>query len=306
MAVSSSGSGTCTHTASSHAVASEFGAGPVSAQVTSRAPTTLKRIGFDIENPQFLSGTAYFDHLANDVRQWDLLVSPNPFSTPLFRQAFRYQGEIAETGYPRDDILSRPEAAELARQVRARLGLPEGKKIALYAPTWRDNQVYASGKRYRFDLRLDLEQAWKTLGDDWVILVRGHHQSADDVPAGLRPGFALNVSAYPDITELYLVSDVLVTDYSSAMFDFAVTGRPMVFFTYDLADYRDNLRGFYFDFAAEAPGPLLATSTEVTDALASLDTTRTHYGERYERFQAKFCPLDDGQAASRICDRVFG
>ena len=78
----------------------------------------------------------------------------------------------------------------------------------------------------------------------------------------MRDGFALNVTAYPDITELYLVSDILVTDYSSAMFDYAVTGRPILFFTYDLAEYRDSLRGFYFDFEAEAPGPLLADSAE--------------------------------------------
>jgi CDP-glycerol glycerophosphotransferase len=89
------------------------------------------------------------------------------------------------------------------------------------------------------------------------------------------------------------------------MFDFAVTGRPMLFFTYDLADYRDNLRGFYFDFEAEAPGPLLATSTEVIDALAALDQVAAGYREPYERFATKFCPLDDGQAGARICDRVF-
>src|ERR1700750_2456285 len=105
---------------------------------------------------------------------------------------------------------------------------------------------------------LDLERAWGGPGGDPVSLIRGHHHNADDVPAGMRDGFALNVTAYPDITELYLVSDVLVTDYSSAMFDYAVTGRPILFFVYDLAEYRDSLRGFYFDFGAGAPGPLLA------------------------------------------------
>jgi CDP-glycerol glycerophosphotransferase len=268
--------------------------------------TVLKRIGFDVENPQFISGTAYFDHLARDVAQWDLLLSQNPFATPLMRRAFRYEGEILESGYPRDDVMRRPEAAAVADSVRARLGLPSDKRVALYVPTWRDNQVYANGKRYRFDLRLDLEQAYAALGDDYVLLVRGHHQMADDVPAGLRPGFALNVTAYPDISELYLVSDVLVTDYSSAMFDFAVTGRPMLFFTYDLADYRDNLRGFYVDFEAEVPGPLLETSSEVIAALADLDSVAGKYASQYERFVATYCPLDDGTAGARVCDRVFG
>ena len=268
--------------------------------------TLLKRIGFDIENPQFISGTAYFDHLAADVAQWDLLLSPNPFSTPLMRRAFRYDREIGEFGYPRNDVLRRPDSEAVAAAVRSRLGLPAGKKVVLYAPTWRDNQVYANGRRYRFDMRLDLEQAWKALGPDYVFLIRGHHHMADDVPTGMRPGFAMNVTAYPDISELFLVADVLVTDYSSVMFDYAVTGRPMLFFTYDLAEYRDNLRGFYFDFEAEAPGPLLSSSAEVIDALAAVDASASSYREQYERFVSRFCSLDDGKAAARVCDRLFG
>jgi CDP-glycerol glycerophosphotransferase len=267
--------------------------------------TPLKRIGFDIANPQFIMGRAYFDHLARDVAQWDLLVSQNPFSTPIMRRAFRYDGEICESGYPRNDLLHRPDAPHLAARVRERLGLPEGKRVVLYAPTWRDNQVYSNGRRYRFDMRLDLERAYNALGQDHVFLIRGHHQMADDVPAGMRPGFALNVSAYPDITELYLVADVLVTDYSSAMFDYAVTGRPMVFFAYDLAEYRDNLRGFYFDFEAEAPGPLLETSADVIAAVNDVDSVARTYRDAYHRFASRFCPLDDGKAAARICDRLF-
>jgi CDP-glycerol glycerophosphotransferase len=266
--------------------------------------TPLKRIGFDITNPQFISGTAYFDHLARDVAQWDLLLSPNPFSTPIMRGAFRYGGEIGEYGYPGNDLLGRG-TAETAARVRARLGLPAGKRVVLYAPTWRDNQVYANGRRYRFDMRLDLERAWRELGEDHVFLIRGHHHNADDVPAGMRDGFALNVTAYPDITELYLVSDVLVTDYSSAMFDYAVTGRPILFFTYDLAEYRDSLRGFYFDFEAEAPGPLLADSAGVIEAVRDVDAVAAEHRDAYQRFTARFCPLDDGKAGARVCDRVF-
>jgi CDP-glycerol glycerophosphotransferase len=267
--------------------------------------TPLKRIGFDIEQPQFISGVSYFDQLADDVAKWDLLLSPNPFSTPIMRRAFRYDGEIYESGYPRNDVLRSGDAGLVAAAVRRRLGLPDGKRVVLYAPTWRDNQYYASG-RYRFDFRLDLERAWQELGDDYVILVRGHHHMADDVPAGPRPGFAINVTGYPDISELFLVSDVLITDYSSVMFDFAPTGRPILFFTYDLEQYRDNLRGFYFDFEATAPGPLLATSDEVLAAVKDADTVAAAYRDRYAAFAAKFCPLDDGKAGARACDKIFG
>ncbi len=265
--------------------------------------TPLKKIGFDIGRPQFASGTAYFERLAGDVAKWDILLSQNPFSTPIMRRAFRFDGEICEYGYPRNDVLSR--GAPLAGQVRRRLGIPDGKRVVLYAPTWRDNQFYASG-RYRFDLRLDLERAWEVLGPDHVILIRGHHHFANDVQAGARRVFALNVTGYRDISELFLISDVLITDYSSAMFDFAVTGRPMLFFTYDLAQYRDQLRGFYFDFEAEAPGPLLASSEEVLAAVKDTGAAVAGYGAAYQAFAAKYCPLDDGKAGARVCDRLFG
>jgi CDP-glycerol glycerophosphotransferase len=264
--------------------------------------TPLKRIGFDIGRPQFASGSAYFDRLAGDIAKWDLLLAQNPFSTPIMRRAFRYDGEICESGYPRNDVLSR--GGERAAQIRERLKVPNGKRVVLYAPTWRDNQFYASG-RYRFDMRLDLDRAWQALGADHVILVRGHHHLANDVPAVGRPGFVLNVTAYPDIAELFLISDVLITDYSSVMFDFAATGRPMLFFTYDLAHYRDQLRGFYFDLAAEAPGPLLATSGEVIAALRDVKGVAADHQAAYAAFAAKYCPLDDGKAAARVCDRLF-
>ncbi len=264
--------------------------------------TPLKRIGFDVEHPQFVSGAAYFGHLADDVAKWDVLLSQNPFSTPILRRAFRFDGEIAETGYPRNDVLARDRG--LAGEIRRNLRIPAGKRVVMYAPTWRDNQYYASG-RYRFDLRLDLGRARLALGTDHVLLLRGHHQMAADVPAGTGDGFTIDVTAYPDIAELFLITDVLITDYSSVMFDFASTGRPMLFFTYDLALYRDRLRGFYVDFEAEAPGPLLSASEEVLAAVRDVDGVSGGYAQAYAAFAAKYCPLDDGKAAARVCDRLF-
>ncbi len=113
------------------------------------------------------------------------------------------------------------------------------------------------------------------------------------------------MTRYPDIADLYLISDVLITDYSSAMFDFAVTGRPMLFFTYDLERYRDQLRGFYFDFEADAPGPLLSTTTEVIGALREIDQVARAHRAAYDAFSSRFCALDDGQAAARVVDRLL-
>lgn len=268
--------------------------------------TPLKRIGYDIGEPAMASGRRYFDYMAADVAQWDLLLSPNPFSTPIFRHAFRFAGEICETGYPRDDALvTAAAAADPATGIRQRLGLPPGKRVAMYVPTWRDHRRDASG-RYLLDFKLDLAAASRRLGAGWVLLIRGHHLMAHGIPATTIPGFTLDVTGYPDIGDLLTVTDVLITDYSSVMFDFAPTGRPMVFFTYDLDEYRDQIRGFYFDFEAQAPGPLLATSAEVVAALADIDAVAARYEQAAAAFSAKFGPLDDGKAAARACDRIFG
>ncbi len=268
--------------------------------------TPLKRIGYDIGEPAMASGRRYLDYMAADVAQWDMLLSPNPFSTPIMRRAFRFAGEIAETGYPRDDALVTAAAAgDPATAVRERLGLPPGKRVAMYVPTWRDNQHDASG-RYLLDFRLDLAAASRRLGAEWVLLIRGHHLMAGGIPAATIPEFTFDVTGYPDIGDLLLVTDVLVTDYSSVMFDFAPTSRPMLFFTYDLEQYRDQIRGFCFDFEAEAPGPLLATSSDVVAALADIDSVAAKYHQAAAAFAARFCPLDDGKAAARACDRIFG
>ncbi|MGH3265590.1 MAG: CDP-glycerol glycerophosphotransferase family protein, partial [Trebonia sp.] len=263
--------------------------------------TTLKRIGFDVEDPRFISGATYLRRLAADVARWDLLLSPNPFSTAALTQAFRYAGEVRETGYPRNDVLSSADRDEIAARVRNRLGLPAGKRVVLYAPTWRDDRNVHSG-RYRFDLALDVAAAREALGEDHVLLLRGHHIMANDVTAGDSGGFCIDVTGYPEIADLYLLADVLITDYSSAMFDFAATGKPILLFTYDLEHYRDELRGFYFDFEEQAPGPLLRTSQDVITALRDIDPITERYRSRYADFVARYCPLDDGKASARAIE----
>jgi CDP-glycerol glycerophosphotransferase len=116
----------------------------------------------------------------------------------------------------------------------------------------------------------------------------------------------LDVSRFPDATELLIAADVLVTDYSSLMFDFAVTGRPMVFFTPDLEDYRDQIRGFSIDFEADAPGPLLRTTEEVVEALRDIEAVTRAHAEQYDQFVASYCSLSDGAASARVVEAIFG
>ena len=256
----------------------------------------LKRIAFDIERPRFAGAGKYLDDLRRDVASWDYLVTPNSFSTPVFRRAFRFDGEVLETGYPRNDVLLSPERDAIRTRTRARLGIREDQTAVLYAPTWRDSAEFPAG--------LDLPGLAAQLGDGFAVLVRAHHLVTRPASFGDAPRLT-DVSGRDDPAELYLAADVLITDYSSAMFDFAVTGKPILFFTYDLDAYRDDLRGFYFDFEREAPGPLLSDTREVTAALQDLAGVRDRARPAYERFRARFCHLDDGGASARVVEAVF-
>ncbi len=264
--------------------------------------TPLKRLGFDVSEIQ---GTvrSFGRNWDEQVDNWQYVLSPNRFSTPILRKAYAIHGEMLETGYPRNDALAGADREAATRALRTRLGLPEGKRVVLYAPTYRDHVIDNRG-RYRLDLHLDIGALRRAVGDDTIVLFRKHHYIADAVPT-TSDGFVRDVSSYPDGTELMLAADVLVTDYSSMMFDFANTGRPMLFFTYDLDTYEEEIRGFYFDFAAKSPGPLLRTTAQLAEALRDLEGMRAEYEPRYREFRDTFCELDDGGAAARVVDRVF-
>jgi CDP-glycerol glycerophosphotransferase (TagB/SpsB family) len=258
--------------------------------------TPLKRIHHDVP-----SRRQQWADADRDVERWDLLLAQNRVSTELLPQAFGFRGPVRATGYPRNDLLTGPGRDRVRAAVRAALGIGEGTTAVLYAPTWRDDLVLDGAGPRDFDLPLDLEDVTARLGRDHVLLLRLHQMVRDrlDVP----PGSAVrDVSNHPDVGELYLAADVMVTDYSSAMFDYAVTGKPLLHFTYDLDEYRDRLRGFYFDLADVAPLPLLSTSAEVVDALAEIDTLAAATADRYARFRETFCSLDDGAATGRVLD----
>jgi CDP-glycerol glycerophosphotransferase (TagB/SpsB family)/glycosyltransferase involved in cell wall biosynthesis len=260
----------------------------------------LKRIGHDLAgNPKAVR--EYRGVLRQPSENWQYVVSPGAFATPILHRALSPNAQVIETGLPRTDVLFRPDRDRLAENVKLRLGLPADKRVLLYAPTYRDHLGARDG--YRFGPLLDMAVLRSALGEDDVLLFRKHRSMVGALP--VEAGGFFDVSAFPDATELLLAVDVLLTDYSSAIFDFASTNRPMVFFAPDLETYRDTIRGFSIDFEADAPGPLLRTTDDVLDALRDLDAVGASFRERYERFVATYCALADGRAASRVVERVF-
>jgi CDP-glycerol glycerophosphotransferase (TagB/SpsB family) len=262
--------------------------------------TPLKRIHNDV----LWAPEGRLAYLEQDIARWDLLLSPNTASTERLRRAFGFTGPIHETGLPRNDLLSSPRRDQVRATVRADLGIGEDQKVVLYTPTWRDDLVFNKTGPQDFDFPVDLDDFAEQLGGGHVLLLRLHNMVMDrlDIAEG---SVVRDVCGHPDIRDLYLAADLLVTDYSSTMFDFAITGKPLLFFTYDLDYFRDELRGFYFDLAEVAPTPLLATSKELVQAIADIDVLTAEHAQRYARFRETFTHLEDGSATERVLDLLF-
>jgi CDP-glycerol glycerophosphotransferase len=226
--------------------------------------------------------------------RWDALLAQNPYSAEIFRSAYAMRRPIWQEGYPRNDVL---HSDGRAAAVRAAVGIPNGARVVLYAPTWRDDRT----EMVDF---VDLAAFARDLDAGHVVLARGHSRTLahghDLEGAGL-----IDVTSYPDMADLLLVADVLVTDYSSVMFDFAGTGRPIVFFTPDLAHYSADLRGFYFDLLAEAPGPVVSTREELLAAILAAADGQPEYADRAAAWRERFTPRDDGAAGRRVVERML-
>jgi CDP-glycerol glycerophosphotransferase len=231
-----------------------------------------------------------------ESQKWDMLISPNPYSSGIFRRAFQFDKTLVETGYPRNDVLTNGNTPATIAALKRKFGLPSHKKVILYAPTWRDDQYYATG-RYSFDLQLDITHCYQQLGEEYIIILRTHYLISRQLDVGQFDGFVFDFSNKGDIQELYLVADVLVTDYSSTYFDYAVLNRPMLFFAYDLPQYEKQIRSFYVEYEQDVPGPIVTTTAQLIEQIQHLkveewDATRKAFRNRY-------CNWDDGQAAAR-------
>ncbi|WP_163526903.1 CDP-glycerol glycerophosphotransferase family protein [Halobacillus ihumii] len=268
--------------------------------------TPLKRLAVDMEEVH-MPGTNTFKYKSNFIKEtakWDYLVAPNQYSSEIFERAFLFNGKMIESGYPRNDYLIQEDNKETIHELKKSLNIPTDKKVILYAPTWRDNQFYQKGK-YKFDLSLDLDHMKKELGEEYVVVLRMHYLIAENFDLGPYEGFAYDLSKHEDIRDLYLISDILITDYSSVFFDYANLRRPIIFYVYDLDEYRDSLRGFYLDLETESPGPLAKTTDDVIYSIKEFQMSNYLLGDNFEKFYDRFCNWEDGESSKRVVQEVF-
>lgn len=228
--------------------------------------------------------------------RWDFSITQNAFTTQVWERAYPCRYETLEVGYPRNDRLANATPDQV-REARAKVGIPEGKMAILYAPTHRE---------YHTEYRpaLDVEDFADELGPDTVVLSRAHYFYVRPGATGPALQNVLDVSGYPAVEELYLAADVLITDYSSMMFDYAVLDRPIVIFAPDWATYR-TVRGVTFDLLAEPPGAVATNYRDLLDLFATGAYQDDAATKARAHFRGRFCSLDDGRAAERVVSRVF-
>jgi len=250
--------------------------------------TMLKRLALD-RDPGLRTRIA----VKRERARWDALLAQNPYSAEIFRSAYDMRDPIWQEGYPRNDVFAEPSRIP---GVRASLGLPAGARVVLYAPTWRDDRTEMVDY-------VDLASFAGELGGNHVLLVRGHSRTLR-YGQDLEADRLIDVTSYPNMADLLQVADVFVTDYSSAMFDVVGMDTPLIFFTPDLAHYSTDLRGFYFDLLAEAPGPVVQTRSELLAAIRAADAAAPAFAAQRAAWRARFTPRDDGSAGARVVQRL--
>lgn len=264
--------------------------------------TPLKKLGLDIETVSMpgTDNSVYKREFIFESSRWDYLIAPNEYSKKIFKRAFGFKNKFLDTGYPRNDILVQKKNDDnYKRQLKKRILGKEDGRVILYAPTWRDDYFVSKGN-YKFYMPFDLEQIVSILNPSDVFIIRPHYLVGDTIDV---TGFERNVKVCleEDINELYLISDMMITDYSSVMFDYAILERPMMFYPYDIEHYQEELRGFYFDYN-EVPGPIVYTSNDLYVAITEFFIKKKFniYTNSLKKFACQFSYLEKGTSSKEI------
>lgn len=269
--------------------------------------TPLKRLAHDIEAAEdttFYRSAVTFEQMCNsydiDVARYNYMISPNAFCTDVFQTSFRINKErLIETGYPRNDFICNADNEKVV-ELKKKFNLPLDKKIVLYAPTWRDNSYVTAG--YTFELKADFHKWKEILGEDYIVVFKPHYLIINKYEnSNELDGFLYSIAANADINELYVLSDILITDYSSVFFDYAILKRPIYFYMYDIDEYANDLRGFYLDIYKDLPGKIYQSEEEMLEDIRN----DVFDNSKMSEFNKYFNNLDDGKASARVVDILY-
>lgn len=267
--------------------------------------TPLKRIGLDIEDVNIAgqSTADYHRSVREETALWDYLISPSPYASQIFKSAFHLrQDQLLEVGYPRNDQLVNTTTMSQAN-IKKQLGLDDDQRVILYAPTWRDNLV-KEDHVYGFQFPFSLDRFLEQVDENTILLIRMHYLVKEAFDLTAYHGRVRDVSDYEDMGQLLQIADVLITDYSSSFFDYALLNRPMIFYMFDRQYYQEALRGTYFDVDDTLPGPIVETE-EALFQLLSNPQALTLDASRMQAFQQRFNTYDKGRATDAVIDVIM-
>ena len=261
--------------------------------------TPYKKMHWDIDLEYFKDGKTT-PHFYVKSTGWSTLLSPNHYSSEKFRSCFRYTGKILESGYPANDIFYDKEKYESKRnEIREKLNISRDSLVYLYAPTWRNNRDnYLRPTIFKFDLMFDLDKFMDNAPDNSVLLIRIHHMSElnelDNVAENV-----INVTDWDDALELMCASDILITDYSSIVFDWYCSKKPVIYFVPDLEKYENFIKGVYFDIRKVNCGVLCRSEEELYE---NLDVRDAPF---YDEFYEEFCSIHDGKSTDNVIKYIM-
>lgn len=270
--------------------------------------TPLKKLRCDIEINSLINTVSEIRRRNDiDVKRYSYFISPSSFCTDKFNSSFNLKylhkkDIIIEKGYPRNDFLFKFSAKDI-KFIKKKLGINSNKKVILYAPTFRDNQR-SSYEGYTYNLGVDFAKWKKELSKDYIILFRAHYFISNSIDIGDYKDFIYDVSNYDDVNDLYVVSDMIITDYSSVFFDYANLKRPMLFYMYDKEEYKEKMRDFYIDLD-ELPGPITDVEDDLLKEIHNIDNYWKKYKKKYDFFNKKYNYLDGKNCSEKVLDVIM-
>lgn len=240
----------------------------------------------------------YIRQAKNDSKMIDICVSGNGLMTRKYLSSFWYTGSIVKCGYPRRDIFYENNI-DLIDRVKKEIGIVGSYKVVLYAPTFRRNQKTADMEVYNIDWIRLLEALEKRFGGRWVGLLRLHPNISKLADKMLLPNHVLNVSDYPDMQELMLISDVCISDYSSSIYEFSITGKPGFIFAVDYENYK-NTQDVFLSFD-EIPFPCSYNNEELIYNILNFNFNK-YKKENKIFYKNTYEPYQEGKASKYLAD----
>lgn len=229
----------------------------------------------------------------------DIFCCAGDYEREIYSKDFKVKNDsFLSSGLPRNDELYNI-SDNLKQEYKRQMGIPENKKVILYAPTWRDSSN--KGKKYVIAPPVDIELWEKKLASDYILILRTH--SYTNTLLGIEfNDFVKDYSAYPNVNDLFIVADVLISDYSAAIFDYSILERPILCFGYDYEQYAVD-RGFYFDLDRELPGGVLKTQEEVINKILAMDFAEE--SKKIKQFKQKYLQYG-GKATEECIEALLG